>query len=320
VPRGAAPAALYVLAIATGVILSEPLAIVLAILATAVLALVVAGAQTVQRRFPDLGRLPLVQDHRFYERLRGAKREAVTPCSPPASEVNLAQRRLLSARIMVRSIAADDHFKVPVAKAEEELGILRDAGESIGAHPSSAQVRAWSEDCEWWLGHRIATAEEQRFRKKGADHPPSDELKAKLDYLRDDLWPKVRDGFWSERPEPPMPAWQPPPIPPRDVLMRAMGSSPEQVEQRRHAIEVGADLVNRINAAHVRASLTSMDILAGIGLDNLTAQVESWAAEAGRTETPPRTEASPPTGGDFARLKVYVERQVAALKTRQEQH
>lgn len=70
------------LAVAAGVLLSKPLAIVLAVLATAVLALVIAGTQVVQRRFPDLGRLPLVNDHRFYERLR--ERAGATEPEPPA--------------------------------------------------------------------------------------------------------------------------------------------------------------------------------------------------------------------------------------------
>jgi hypothetical protein len=68
-PRATAPGALYVLAVAAGVLLSKPLAIVLAALATVVLALVLAGTQVLQRRLPDLGRLPFVDDHRFYERL-----------------------------------------------------------------------------------------------------------------------------------------------------------------------------------------------------------------------------------------------------------
>lgn len=63
-PKWAAPGALYVLAIAAGVLLSKPAAIVLAVLATVVLLLVVAGTTDAQRLIPSLGRLPLVPDHR----------------------------------------------------------------------------------------------------------------------------------------------------------------------------------------------------------------------------------------------------------------
>jgi hypothetical protein len=78
-PRGAAPGALYVLAVAAGILLSKPLAIVLAVLATLVLLLVVAGLQAAQRHFPDLGRLPLVEDHGFHAHLRDLAGERHSP-------------------------------------------------------------------------------------------------------------------------------------------------------------------------------------------------------------------------------------------------
>lgn len=71
-PQAAVSGALYVLAIAMGDLLSKQAAIVLAVLATFVLLLFVAGTTWVQRRVPDLGRLPLVTDHGFYRRIRAA--------------------------------------------------------------------------------------------------------------------------------------------------------------------------------------------------------------------------------------------------------
>jgi hypothetical protein len=103
-PQGAASGALYVLAVAAGVLLSKPVAAVLAILATLVLLLTVAGTRAVQRHLPDLGRLPLVEDHGFRAHLNVASRSmpAETKQRPstetikPAGESDANLRALLT--------------------------------------------------------------------------------------------------------------------------------------------------------------------------------------------------------------------------------
>jgi hypothetical protein len=85
-PQGAASGALYVLAVAAGVLLSKPVAVVLATLATLVLLLTVAGTRAVQRHLSILGRLPLVEDHRFYAQRRPRARVAVPSQAEPLSK------------------------------------------------------------------------------------------------------------------------------------------------------------------------------------------------------------------------------------------
>jgi hypothetical protein len=75
--------ALYVLAIAAGDLLSKPVAAILAVAATIVLLLAVAGYERVQRHLPDLGRLPFVVDHGLHT--GASKQEITTPVHTPAS-------------------------------------------------------------------------------------------------------------------------------------------------------------------------------------------------------------------------------------------
>jgi hypothetical protein len=117
------------------------------------------------------------------------------------------------------------------------------------------------------------------------------------------------------------PKWSPPPLPserPGAHLRRAIGEANEQREQRKYAIERGTDLANRIKQVHMRMTLTGFTIAGAIVLDELTAQVETWADDAGITKPPPQAKGRPtPTGADFARLKDYVEEQLRELRANQ---
>lgn len=109
-----ASAALYVLAVASGVLLSKPVAAVLAVVATVGLLLVGAGYERVQRHLPDLGRLPFVVDYRLHT---GASKQSEPNAAPiiptgvlddfspraPKIRQKLAQRSAAAASIQVQS-------------------------------------------------------------------------------------------------------------------------------------------------------------------------------------------------------------------------
>lgn len=81
-PTGVRPAAVFVLAAAAGVLLSEVLAWILGAIALVVLALDVAGTRQLQEYVPALGRLPWVRDHEL-ER-QPAIRRGTQSALPPA--------------------------------------------------------------------------------------------------------------------------------------------------------------------------------------------------------------------------------------------
>jgi hypothetical protein len=115
----------------------------------------------------------------------------------PNIEYNLAQRRLSSAQFMVLNTANDEEGRVNALAAVQELQVLRDAGEAAHVLATPALVREWAELCEGWLAKRTSPAEAMRFRRIGADQSASDQLDAKLAYLTDELWPKLREGYWE---------------------------------------------------------------------------------------------------------------------------
>jgi hypothetical protein len=111
-PPIAASGALYVLALATGVLLSKPLALVLFILATVLLLLVVAGYERVQRHLPDLGRLPLVVDHGLHTRSSGAHGQS--------SVVEQARVELLRLAQTVRTELATCRARLDLANTKRD--------------------------------------------------------------------------------------------------------------------------------------------------------------------------------------------------------
>lgn len=124
-PPIAAPGALYVLAIAIGVLLSKPVAAVLAVFATVVLVLVIAGYERVQRHLPDLGRLPLVVDHGLHTKAEKAR--------PVRVAVPQTPRQLMPHEAKGMT---PDRERAVVAKAERKLAKesqVRAASQAIAA-------------------------------------------------------------------------------------------------------------------------------------------------------------------------------------------
>jgi len=109
-----------------------------------------------------------------------------------------------------------------------------------------------------------------------------------------------------------------PPEEPGAALLRAAGQHPDQRKARKRAIEHGEDLLRRATQARIQFAVTPWNMASGIILDELTVHVERWATDAGISEQVPERDDARPTGADFARLKVYVEAQLAALRAGQE--
>lgn len=94
----------YLLAIAAALLLSHVLAIVLAVIATLLIIVGLAGSERVQRQAPILGKLPLVEDHRFEvfphghvdemmkRAVQTAISETISQLPPQASAATLAER------------------------------------------------------------------------------------------------------------------------------------------------------------------------------------------------------------------------------------
>jgi len=112
---------------------------------------------------------------------------------------------------------------------------------------------------------------------------------------------------------------EPPPLSPA-VRFEALG---ENDSEERERIAHGENLLDRIEQLRLNATTLSFSLTPAIEFNDLLADAESWANCA---DQPPKAVATTPTGGrlllrsdwftdaDFARLKVYVERQLRTLK------
>jgi hypothetical protein len=224
-PRGATSGALYVLAVAAGVLLSKPLAIALAIVATCVLALVIAGTQIVQRRFPDLGRLPLVDDHRFHERLREPPAPAVGSSPPGTGWVDPDELGNYLARIN-RTMEEHGFGRNPKLPAEpaavgqltpdtraveiitpERIERNLDSHVKVATDQLIGDAVVDADFVEQWAtttgltirAHCGGMAWEGRFLAAGRGKTPREEVEAKIAFIDDNLLPKVRAGYWGTR-------------------------------------------------------------------------------------------------------------------------
>jgi hypothetical protein len=95
-----------------------------------------------------------------------------------------------------------------------------------------------------------------------------------------------------------------------------MGRHPAQGERREHAIKHGEELLRLIveaEAQHENAIYKSSPLV----FYNLAAGVEAWAKGNGGRGEVPQFRGDP--GADLARLKVFVQMEIARLVARQEQ-
>lgn len=220
-PSIAGPAALYVLAVAVGVLLSKPVALVLAGLATLVLFLVVAGYEHVQRHLPDLGRLPLVKDHKIYEHVAArvaAKGQATPPdlplhsgAAPPdrgwidpdelsdyLARINETMEQHGFGRGAPQPQAAQVTELVTPESVEAELvAFVPLAGEMLRAEVIQDDVDDWAARVGIGIRARGPRGEEDMFLAEGHGLAPADELRAKVARLQNHILPKVRAGEWT---------------------------------------------------------------------------------------------------------------------------
>lgn len=222
-PPIAASGALYVLAVAAGVLLSKPLAWALAGLATVVLLLVFAGYERVQRHLPDLGRLPLVRDHKLYEHVaaRIAARGHTTPpdlplhrgTAPPdrgwidpdeLSDYLARINRTMEAHGFGRGTpqpqaAQATEIVTPESVEAELVAFVPLAGEMLRAEVSQEEVDDWAGRVGVGIRTRGPRGEEEMFLAEGHGLAPVDELRAKVARLQDHILPKVRAGEWTHK-------------------------------------------------------------------------------------------------------------------------
>lgn len=220
-PSIAASGALYVLAVAAGVLLDKPVALVLAALATVVLLLIVAGYESVQRHLPDLGRLPLVKDHKFYKHLpvRAQADGQTTPprtraqdgATPPDREwIDPDELGNYLARINETMNAHGFGQTGPQAQAErvsetvtpesieaELVAFVPVAGRMLRTEVTHEQVDGWASSVGVGIRARGPRGEEEMFLAEGHNLAPADELRAKVARLQDHILPKVRAGEWT---------------------------------------------------------------------------------------------------------------------------
>jgi hypothetical protein len=114
-------------------------------------------------------------------------------------------------------------------------------------------------------------------------------------------------------------AWSSPPLSPERPgapLLRAMGKHPEQRKQREHAIDRGSELIRLVFQAELQNETAISSKAMGIAFYNLAAVVEAWARGIGSTEEVPKFSGDP--GADLARVKVFVQMELARLRTLQE--
>jgi hypothetical protein len=220
-PAIAAPAALYLLAVAAGVLLSKPLAWALAAVATVVLFLVVAGYERVQRHLPDLGRLPLVKDHGLYEHIaaRAPANGKANPFGSPApggsappdrgwidpdelsdylARVNRTMEQHGFGRGAPRPQAAPVTEVVTPESVEAELiAFVPLAGEMLRGDATQDEVDDWAARVGVGVRARGPRGEEEMFLAEGHGLAPADELRAKVRRLQDHILPRVRAGDWT---------------------------------------------------------------------------------------------------------------------------
>ena len=221
-PPIAASGALYVLAVAAGVLLSKPLAWALAGLATLVLFLVVVGYERVQRHLPDLGRLPLVKDHKLYEHVaaRVAARGQATPpglplhsgATPPdrgwidpdelsdyLARINQTMEQHGFGRGSPQPRAAHVTEVVTPESVEAELiAFVPLAGQMLRAEVTREEVDDWAARVGVGIRARCPLGEEEMFLAEGHDLTPADELRAKVARLQTHILPRVRTGDWRQ--------------------------------------------------------------------------------------------------------------------------
>lgn len=235
-------------------------------------------------------------------REREASREQ-PPDAPPAAEpaqeapvavsrdeISLAERQFASARILAGGLTGPPS-RVPAAACEQELETLRVAGSGLplsGDLPGRLGV--WSADCERWLGYRLDADEQQRFRNAGTDLPAAGELEAKLDYLRDELWPKVRAGYWA------------PPATPEPQLSE---------QARRSAIKEGENILRGILQLEISPPV-KFQHAQELTFYEVGALIERWARRIKLDEDVPKF-----TGdflADLPRLKLIVQTGLTQLR------
>jgi hypothetical protein len=80
------------------------------------------------------------------------------------------------------------------AQSQEVQNELTDAMTRGVEQPAD---RTWIDATEALILRRAGTAEAALFRTRGRGLPLADEIEAKVQWIRNDLWPKVRGNFFS---------------------------------------------------------------------------------------------------------------------------
>jgi hypothetical protein len=111
------------------------------------------------------------------------------------------------------------------------------------------------------------------------------------------------------------PAWSPPSLPPERP--GAPLQHPDQRKKREQAIERGSELIRLVFHAELQNETAVSSKAMGTVFYNLAAVVEAWAREIDSTEKVPKFSGDP--GADFARLRVFVQMELARLQALQGQ-
>lgn len=116
---------LWLLALAVDKWVNGPIALVVAIVATVVILLGIAGTETAQRQIPLLGKLPLVQNHAY----RAVPMHTIAPTTTPteADSAEDERRQLLLLARLVNAELETSRYRLTVAE-REEVGWTHDYG------------------------------------------------------------------------------------------------------------------------------------------------------------------------------------------------
>lgn len=101
---------------------------------------------------------------------------------------------------------------------------------------------------------------------------------------------------------------------PRRRTLESQGQNPDQ---REHALRRGHDLIQIIFQAELQNATAVSSKTMAIIFYTLAAETEAWARGIGSTEEVPKFGGEP--GADLARLKVFVQTELARLRALQEQ-
>lgn len=195
-------------AVAIGVLISKPVAWCLAILATAVLFMVVASYERVQRHLPDLGRLPLVRDYGFYRHPTRSTPPQTNQSTPPdkgwiAPDQLGAYLASINQTMELHGFGRNPPSpqvveNVTPASIEQELIVFVPvAGRMLHGEVTQSDVDGWASSVGVGIRARGPTGEEEMFLAEGHHLDPAEELRAKVDRLQNHILPKVRAGEWT---------------------------------------------------------------------------------------------------------------------------